>query len=501
MQNIKELENLFEPKSIAFIGASSNVFKWGFNILHHIVKRGYAGEIYPINPSGGDWFGKKMYTSLDEIGSPVDLAVIVVKESLVLETVRQCVDKKIPAGIIITAGFSETGADGARIEKEIVETARKGGMRLVGPNTMGVFSAYPSIMHALMGSMPLKPGGIGLIVQSGNLGSSISYRFLRRRMGISRLISSGNEADLTTEDYLKYLENDPKTDIICLYIEGLRQPRRFFEAARRISPHKPVILIKGGRTDRGAVAAMSHTGAMAGNDELFTSMCRQAGIIQVDTMDEMIDVAGMLMQPRAPGNRVAIITLGGGWGVLATDMCIAGGLVVEPLEPSLVETLDKILPPYWSRGNPIDLVAPGRVSVVTDTIVELMEHSTADAVLLMGIGYMSMRALGWQRSDTIPKESTKDAAEVMIAEETKLFNLLVELTAKYRRPIIPVIDIMAFDLQMVNNPISFLDKNGIMAYSAPDKAVHALVKAVKYHQWVEGAAEATDAGTAASRCS
>ncbi|MGC9323331.1 MAG: acetate--CoA ligase family protein [Desulfomonilia bacterium] len=486
MKSTSELRPLFEPKSIAFIGASKDIFKWGFNVLHHIVKRGYSGDLYPINPRGGDWFGKKMYTSLDEIENHIDLAVIVVKDSLVLETIKECIQKKIPAGIIITAGFSETGEKGARREREIVELARSGGMRLIGPNTMGVFSAYPSIMHALMGSMQLTPGGIGLIVQSGNLGTSISYRFLRRRIGISRLISSGNEADLTTEDFLEYLEHDEKTRVICLYVEGLRQPRRFFEAARRISPRKPIILIKGGRTDRGAVAAMSHTGAIAGSDEIFTSMCRQAGIIQVETMDEMVDVAGMFMQPRPTGNKVGIITLGGGWGVIATDMCIHEGLSVEPLEKPVIEMLDRILPAYWSRGNPIDLVAPGRVSVITDAVQILMENSLTDAVFLMGLGYMSLRARTWLKSEAIPTDAVKEFADIMISEERKLFELIVDLIRRYERPIIPVIDIMGFDVVMDGNPVQFLDAHGIMPYPSPDRAVHALAKVVGYQHLIRG---------------
>ena len=490
MTGINGLRHLFEPGSIAFIGASTDIFKWGFNILHTLFKRGFSGEVYPINPKGGEWFGRKVYTSLSEIEQTIDLAVIVVADNLVLETVKQCVEKRIPSGIIITAGFSETGPEGALMEREIVDIAREGGMRLVGPNTMGVFSAYPSIMQALMGSMPLIPGNIGLIAQSGNLGSSISYRFLRRGMGISRLISSGNEADLTLEDFLEYLEHDDRTRIICLYVEGLRRPRAFFEAARRISPLKPIILIKGGRTEKGAAAAMSHTGAMAGDDSLFISMCRQTGIIRVDTMDEMVDVAGMLMQPISSGNRVAIITMGGGWGVLATDLCILNGLSIDPLDPSLVESLDTKLPRYWSRGNPIDLVAPQRVSVITDTITELMEHASADAVLLMGLGYMSLRAYGWMRSSTVPTEAVKHSAELMIKEETRLFSLIVELIDHYKRPIIPVFDIMSFDIHMDNNPVKFLDTHGIMPYPAPDRAVFALAKAVKYKKWVEGETQA-----------
>ncbi|HQI82172.1 MAG TPA: CoA-binding protein [Deltaproteobacteria bacterium] len=479
-----DLKSLFEPRNIAFIGASTNVFKWGFNILHHLVNRGFTGGIFPVNPRGGEWFGRRVYTSLDEIPQAVDLAVIVVADSLVLDSIAQCAAKGIPAAIVITAGFSETGQEGARLERRVVEAARSGGMRIVGPNTMGVYSAYPSTMHVLMGSMPLQPGCVALAVQSGNLGTSISYRFLRRKVGISRLISTGNEADLTMEDFLEYLERDEQTRIICLYVEGLRRPRGFFETARRVSPAKPIVLIRGGRTAQGAAAALSHTGALAGDDAVFSAMCRQSGIIEVSTMDEMIDVTGMLMQPPMPGRRVAIITLGGGWGVLATDACAAGGLFVEPLSQDLVQTLDTILPPYWSRGNPIDLVAPSRVSVITDTITELMEHASVDAVLLMGLGYMSLRARSWMRSETIPKEAVQEASELMMEEEARLFGLVAGLIGTYRRPIVPVIDIMSFDIRFDNNPVDFLDSRGIMSYSAPDRAVAALAKAAGYHQWV-----------------
>ncbi|HOO37034.1 MAG TPA: CoA-binding protein [Deltaproteobacteria bacterium] len=473
--------HLFEPETIAFIGSSTNLFKWGFNVLHNIIRRGFAGKIYPVNPGGGDWFGRTVYTSLDEIPSQLDLAIIVVKDTLVKETIEKCVARHIPMGIVITAGFSETGENGARLEREIVETARKGGMRLVGPNTMGIFSAYPGIMHGLMGAMPLIPGPVGLIVQSGNLGSSISYRFLRRNIGISRLISSGNEGDLTLEDYLEYLEEDDKTSIICLYVEGLRDGKRFFDAARRISKKKPILLMKGGRTEMGAKAAMSHTGAIASNDEVFRAMCTQAGIIRIDTMDEMIDVAGILIgQPIPRGNRIGIITLGGGWGVIATDTCTSQGLVVEPLPDAVIHRLDQILPAYWSRGNPIDLVAPPRVEAITDAVGILMEYANIDAALVMGLGYMSLRAHGWRMSDVIDSSASHGPARIMISEEMKLFRLLADLIEKHKKPIVPVVDIIAFDVVMNDNPLTFLESRGIMAYHSPAPAIKALAKVMEY---------------------
>ncbi len=482
----KTAKALFEPASIVFIGASKNVFKWGFNILHHIIRCGYTGRLYPVNPQGGDWYGRKVYKNIFDIEDSIDLAVIVVKDTLVPDTLKDCIKKNIPAAIIITAGFSETGEKGAALEKEVVEIARSGGIRVVGPNTMGIFSAWPSCMQALMTSMPIKKGNAGLITQSGNLGTSIAYRFIRRDIGLSRLISSGNEADLTMEDYLEMLENDEKTHIICLYVEGVRDGRRFFTSARRISRKKPVILLKGGRTEQGARAAMSHTGAIASDDGVFTSMCRQTGIIQVGTMDEMIDVAGILVsQPLPKGNRVGIITLGGGWGVIATDMCSLNGLVIPPLDNAIIEKLDSVLPPFWSRANPVDLVAPGKVSVITDSVKLLAECGGIDSVIVMGLGYMILRAERLLTSDVVSRSEIEKHANILINEEHRLFDLLCGLIGSEGIPVIPVIDLMAFDAPKNENIIAMLDSKGVMAYPSPEKAIYALAKVTDYVSRIE----------------
>jgi acyl-CoA synthetase (NDP forming) len=477
---------LFEPESIAFIGASTNVLKWGFNILHHIVRSDFTGRVYPVNPQTSEWYGRKVYRHLEDIHEKIDLAVIVVKDTLVPSAMRHCAEKKIPAAIVITAGFSETGEAGATLEREVVQIARTGGVRFMGPNTMGIFSGWPSPLHALMPSMPIKSGNVGIIAQSGNLGSSIAYRFTRRDIGLSRLISSGNEADLMTEDFLEMLENDDHTKVICLYVEGVRDGRRFFETAKRITRTKPIILLKGGRTAQGAKAAMSHTGAIASDDTVFSSMCRQTGIIQVDTMDEMIDVAGMLVsQPLPKGGRMGIITLGGGWGVIATDMCAMNGLDIPPLDSSIIEELDKVLPPFWSRGNPVDLVAPNRVSVITDSVRLLAESGSVDSVLIMGLGYMMYRAERVITSDVLPRADVEKHAKVLIHEEYRLLDLLCNLIEKEGIPIVPVIDLMAFDSPREQNIISLLDSKGIMAYSCPDRAIHALAKVTEYARHLE----------------
>ncbi len=483
MNDQDHFTSLFEPRGVAFIGASLNSFKWGFNILHHLFKGGFDRPVYPVNPQGGSWFGREMYHSIADLPDPVDCAVIVVPKELVPASVRDCAARGIGAAVVITAGFSETGAEGAALEREVVSIARAGGIRLVGPNTMGVFSAYPSPMQAVMMSSDLTQGGVAIVSQSGNLGTSISYRFIRRGIGISRLVSSGNEADLKVEDYMEYLERDDRTRIICLYIEGLRQGRRFMECARRITLKKPVILLKGGTGAIGAGAAMSHTGALAGSYATFRSMCRQCNIIPAETIDEMVDIAGLILsQPVFTGRRIGIVTQGGGWGVISADLCEAHGMEVPPLDEKVAVMMDEYLPPFWSRRNPVDLVAPGKVSMITDSIDIILKHTGMDAILLLGLGYMTLRAQRWLDSPVIPRGEIEKQARWMIDEEAKLLGLIEEQIKKYGKPIIPVIDLVAFDDPSEHNLVRRLDREGVMAYPSPEQAIRALAAVQDYYR-------------------
>ncbi len=475
--------SLFEPRTIAFIGASTNPAKWGFNILHHLLRGGYTGNIYPINPQGGTWFDRPVYKSLADVPRPVDLAIIIVPKEKVPDTLRECTAAAIHAAIIITAGFSETGAEGKALEQEVLSVARAGGIRIVGPNTMGIYSAYPSRMQAVMTASQFTRGSVAILSQSGNLGTCISDRFIRREIGISRLVSSGNEADLTIEDYMEYLETDDKTRVICLYVEGVRQGDRFIETIKRISATKPVILLKGGTGNIGADAAMSHTGALAGSFKVFRAICSQSNIILADTIDEMVDLAGLLLsQPEIKGKRIGIVTQGGGLGVISADLCEAAGLEVPPLADSVVGMLDAYLPPFWSRRNPVDLVAPGKVSMITDSTAALLKHTNLDAIILLGLGYMTSRARRWLESDVLPHDVMEQPAQKMIAGEMELLDLIVEQIKQFNKPILPVIDVVGFDDPSEGNVVKHLDKKGIMAYSSPEQAIRALAKAQVYYQ-------------------
>jgi len=475
--------SLFEPRSIAFIGASTNPAKWGFNILHHILRGEYAGTIYPINPQGGNWLGRPIYKSLQDVPRPIDLAVIIVPKETVADALRQCRDAGIYAAIVVTAGFAETGPEGKALEQDIVSVARQNGIRLVGPNTMGLYSAYPSRLQAVMTASQFTQGSVALVSQSGNLGTSIADRLIRRKIGISRLISSGNEADLTVEDYLDYLETDEKTRIICLYVEGVRDGKRFVNTIRRLAALKPVILLKGGTGSIGAAAAQSHTGALAGSYAVFRGIGRQTNMILADTIDEMVDIAGLLLsQPEIKGRRIGIVTQGGGLGVLSADLCEAAGLEVPPLNERVVAMLDAFLPPFWSRRNPVDLIAPGKVSMITDSTAALLAHADLDAIVLLGLGYMTSRATRWLESAVLPNPVMEEPARRMIEGEMELVDLIARQIQEFNKPILPVIDAVGFDQPGEVNLVRRLDKMGVMAYASPEQAIRALAKVATYYE-------------------
>jgi acyl-CoA synthetase (NDP forming) len=481
--DVSVIRSILEPRAVAFIGASTSPAKWGFNILHNILKAGFAGDLYPINAKGGTWFGRPLYASLAEVPRPLDLAIIVVPKEAVADALRECSAARVPAAVVITAGFGETGAEGKAVEQALVALARAGGVRLMGPNTMGFYSGYPSPLQSVMTGAAFTPGHVAIVAQSGNLGSSITDRFLRRGIGISRLISSGNEADLTIEDYLEYLETDEQTRVICLYVEGLRQGRRFLEVSRRVAAQKPIILLKGGTGAAGARAALSHTGALTGSFAVFRSMCRQANVILAETMDEMVDVGGLLLcQPALGGTRIGVVTQGGGFGVLAADLCEAAGLDLPPLDERVVGMLDAFLPPFWSRRNPVDLVAPIRVSAFSDAIEILLRHAGMDAIVLLGLGYLTCRAVRWLESPVAPREVMAGPAQKAITGERELMEMLVQQIRQLGKPIIPVVDIVGFDLPGEHNIVRRLDAMGLTAYDSPERAVRALAKAAEYYQ-------------------
>ena len=350
---------LFSPDSIAVIGANETLGSWGSDAIKAAIAASMAEprrRAYAVNPNQKEILGRPSYQTITSIPDKVDLAIVVVRSNLVPDVMRQCVQKGVKAAVVISAGFSETDDAGVQLEREVVQIAREGAIRLVGPNCIGHGDLYSKV-SSLGAAGRGKPGHMALLSQSGTVGSSIMGAAAGMGIGMSKFVSTGNEADLHFEDYLEYLADDPDTFIITAYVEGIREGRRFFELAKKTTLKKPIVILKTGSTEGASKAARSHTGALAGSDAVFSAVTRQSGVIRVGDEDELADVTGALLSlPLPRGNRVGILTIGGGFGVMAAEACEREGLSIAPLHSSTLAQLDEVLPPRWSHGNPVDMV-------------------------------------------------------------------------------------------------------------------------------------------------
>ncbi len=473
----ESFELLFKPKSIAFVGASNNPDKWGFRILLNLIRGGFEGKIYPVNLKEREILGLSAYPGIKEIPEVPELAVIVVPPTSVIEVLRDSVEKGIKAGVVITAGFAEIGREGEKLQKAMAELT-KGRMLVVGPNCNGIMN--PSIkLYSVMPPIFPPPGPVAVISQSGNVATSIVRRITCRGLGLSKYVSSGNEAVLTYEDYLEYLADDPGTKVILLYIEGIRDGGRFLRVAREVNRKKPVVVLKGGETPEGAKAAFSHTASLAGSDILFDALCRQSGIVRARDIDELIVMGtAFLDQPLPKGRRVGIITGGGGWGVLAADACSKMGLEVTSLPENVLSKLDKILPPWWNRGNPVDLVAGTEREAVLRCAEILLKCPAIDALIILGIVPILPQELTRPIKSDIPTWRNLLKKEIP-NELKKFFKRIKDLISLYRKPIFVASEIPFADLDLEGRISSELGRINSVCYASPHEAVLALSSLVR----------------------
>jgi acyl-CoA synthetase (NDP forming) len=377
-------QHLFSPASVAVIGASNTVGSWGNNAIKGLLNT-KDRRIYPVNPNAKEILGIKAYPSVLDIPDAIELAVIVVTARLVPQVLRECVTKGVKAAVIISSGFGETGAEGQRLEAELTDIARQGGLRFIGPNSMGHADTGSQLStFGQVGEMPRGP--VAVLSQSGNMCLKIVRSLAEGGVAFSKYVSTGNETDLRMEDYLEYLAEDDNTKVIAAYIEGLRDGRRFLQIARKITARKPLIVVKVGGTKESAKAVKSHTGALAGEDAVYTAAFKQTGVIRVDDDDELGDIVlALLNGPLPRSNRVGILSIGGGPGALTAEACEREGLAIGTLEESTLQKLDKYLPPRWSRRNPVDMAGPSAAEFATiaDLLLALLEDANIDAVLML----------------------------------------------------------------------------------------------------------------------
>lgn len=387
------LDELFSPESIAIIGASRDESKIGNVILRNLIASGYTGKIYPVNPSSAEILNVKCYPSVTGINEPISVAIIVLPAHMVPLSVKDCVNSGVKFIIIISGGFAETGPAGKALSDTIFSLIRESRTRLIGPNTVGIYLPYSNINTTLTSydrvSFP-PPGNIGFISQSGALGLLTMDAISEYGIGVSAFVNLGNRLDLGEVDFLDFFESDANTGSVAIYMESIREGKLFYERIKKFSEKKPLVILKAGRTEQSARAASLHTGAMASNDSIFDGMLSQAGSVRAYDETELMDYAKVLAysQPMC-GNRIAIVTTAGGVGVISTDF-VSDAQYVKPLQMARLQEktrkeIEKIIVPYGSAQNPVDLTADGSVSDYDSVLRILADDHEVDAVLVYAL--------------------------------------------------------------------------------------------------------------------
>jgi acetyltransferase len=374
-----DIKYLFEPRSVAVVGASHNPAKIGYKILQNIVEGGYEGRILPVNPRGGEILGLPVYTSLGELGGEIDLVVTTVPARFALQAVKDAADIGAKFNLVITSGFSEVG--NIEEERELTSYATERGMRIIGPNIFGMFSASARL-DANFGPGGISAGSVAIITQSGALGLAMIGKTAVENMGISAMVSVGNKADIEEADLLEYLMHHDLTKVILMYIEGVGDGDRLVDVLEEATRLKPVVVIKSGRSKRGAVAAASHTGSLAGSDDVFDAIMRQCGVLRAESIQEAFNLCKFLSTSSMPaGENVVIVTNGGGIGVLATDACEKYNVKLYDDNETLRSIFDSVTPDFGSTKNPIDLTGGATSPDFTGALNAALEHDQIDAVI------------------------------------------------------------------------------------------------------------------------
>ncbi len=382
-QKQNPLDAIFAPKSVAVIGASEKANSVGRTLLWNLISNPFGGTVFPVNPQRHSILGIKAYPNIFDVPEAVDLAVIATPASTVPTIIAECVDAGVKGAIILSAGFKETGAEGVILEQQILEQAHRGKMRIIGPNCLGAMSPRTGL-NATFASAMARPGNVGFISQSGALCTAILDWSFRENVGFSAFVSLGSMLDVGWGDLIDYLGDDRHTKSIVIYMESIGNARSFLSAAREVALTKPIIVIKAGRTAAAAKAAASHTGALTGSDEVLDAAFRRCGVLRVNSISDLFDMAEVLAkQPRPQGSRLTILTNAGGPGVLATDALIASGGEVAPISQETIASLNQLLPTHWSHGNPIDILGDADPQRYTQALEIAAQDPNSDGLLVI----------------------------------------------------------------------------------------------------------------------
>jgi acetyltransferase len=467
------LGHLFDPQGVIVVGASSHPGKFGFAALHNILSCGYAGKVFAVNREGREILGLTTATDIDQLPpGEADLAVLCTPAPANPDVLRACAAKGVKAAYVVSGGYRETGAEGRRAEEELVELADKLDIALAGPNGQGLISTPSALCAQIVGPYAV-PGAISVASQSGNTTSSFLNYANQTGVGIARAISAGNAAATTVSDYLRWYRDDPATRVAFAYLEHSADGRATFEGLRAVTPAKPVVLVKGGVTSAGQQAAASHTGALAGEQRIFTGAMHQAGVCLARTIEEAFDAAATFAtQPLPKGPNTVVVTTAGGWGVMTADALAASSLQLMPLPDDLRAAIDTKLPPRWSRSNPIDMAGGESRDTVPEVLQLVAEHPAVDAVIFLGLGIQSNTARLLREGRFYPEHGLERIVAFHERQDRRFAEAAAEASAATGKPVLVATELAVAD--PANPGPAAVRETGRLCYASANRAVTAL---------------------------
>ena len=478
---LERLRPLFYPRGIILTGVSSHPGKFGAVTYHNLLRFGFKGELFPVNREGAEILGRPTYRSISDIPEGrADLAFLCTPNRLNEELLRECAGLGVKAAFVASAGYSEAGEEGRKLEESLVQLANQLGIVIAGPNGQGVVSTAVSMCAQI--APPYPPSGpISMASQSGNIGASFMNYGVLTGVGFSKGISCGNSAQLELADYLEYFSEDPETRVSLAYLEGVEDGRRFLEVARAHSIRKPLVVLRGGVTERGKSAASSHTGALASDDQIFAGVCRQAGILRAQNVEDAYELAASFAcQPLPKGPRTLVFTVAGGWGVLTADACLQAGLELIPLPEDLREQIDRMVPARWSRGNPIDLAGGETRDTIPELLDRMAAHPDVDAIVYLGIGIQAAQGHAFSSGALHPDHGLDRIADFHTKQDRRYALAAAEASERHQKPILVASDLVYTDRAYGNAGPLGVKESGRVAYASGHRAVRALSQMVAY---------------------
>jgi acetyl coenzyme A synthetase (ADP forming)-like protein len=456
---MNQLDYFFDPKTVAVIGASHEKNKLGYIVFTNFLGNISERKVFPVNPDTTPILGQKVYKSILQISDKVDLAVIIVPAKIVPKVLEECVKKGVKAVVIVSGGFSETGEEGKKLEIKLKHIIENSNTRVMGPNCLGVFDPYTNVDTLFLSRKRLgRPsiGNIGYISQSGSVGSTVLDWLAKEQTGISKFISYENGMDLNECDFIEYLGNDSRTKVITVFLEGVIDGKRFLEVAKKTNRKKPIVILKGGKTETGSKAVASHTGSLAGSAKIYSSVFKQMGLIEANNWEELFDFAkAFSTQPIPKGDKIAIVTDGGGFGVLAVDECEIHNLQTPEPSDKLKRKIRGSVPKYGSLKNPIDLTGVATANRYKVVLEECLKSGEYDGVIAIVLFQVPMLKL-------------------------EITDILADLK-KYKKPIICCSAGGDFTIKLSR----ILERKGIPVYQTPRRAVSAMSSLVKYWKYIQ----------------